>query len=112
MSIKARQHNVILVQDMYPTSPSSLNASIPGTRQTSVLRFGVERHAPRTNSANNFGRGIVVRAIVDDLDLHDVRAGILRQHTVQRLMQKSRAMKRRNHYRPERPMRAFLEDGL
>jgi hypothetical protein len=40
--VKAWQHSVVLVQDMHPISASPLNASIPGIRHTSVLRFSVK----------------------------------------------------------------------
>ena len=57
--VKARQHKVVLMQDMHPISTSPLNASIPSICQTPILGFGVERHPARANAASNFGSGII-----------------------------------------------------
>jgi hypothetical protein len=75
--IKARQHNVVLVQNVDPVTARSLNASIPSIRQTSIFRFAVKRHAPRAKSMNNFQCGIVARAVINYFDLHLVRPRIL-----------------------------------
>src|SRR5260370_40417412 len=75
--IEARQHNVVLVQDMHPVTSRPLNASIPRIRQTSVFGFAMERHPPRANSAGNFRSSVIIRAIVDYLDLHLGRSGVL-----------------------------------
>ena len=104
MIVKPRQHNVVLVEDMHPIPTSPLNASIPGICQALVLGFGVERHPARANSANNFGSGIIHRAVVNYLDLHLIRAGVLLENAVQRFLQVIRSrVERRNHHRPERP---------
>jgi hypothetical protein len=78
--VKARQDNVVLVQDMHPVTARSLNASVPSIRQASVFGFAVEHHSPRANAANNFGSCIIAGAVVDYFDLHLVRAQILLKH--------------------------------
>ena len=84
--IEARQHNVVLVQDMYPATSRQLNASIPSIRQTSVFGFAMERHPPGANSVGNFKCGTVLRTVVDYVDLHLVRAGILLKDALQRFL--------------------------
>src|SRR5438477_1357467 len=41
LSIKTRQHNVVLVQNMDPVTSRSFDASIPVIHQTSVLRVNL-----------------------------------------------------------------------
>ena len=64
--------------------------------------------APRHGSHHRF-RVVLGRTVVDHLNLHKFRAGTLRQHALQRLMQKPRAMKCGNHHRPERSMHALRD---
>src|SRR5882724_8838105 len=47
--IEARQHDVILVKNMNPTTSGTLNALIPIIGQTSVLRFGMNVTRPAPN---------------------------------------------------------------
>jgi hypothetical protein len=68
--IKTRQHNVVVVQNMYPLPAGSLNAPIPSVRQTSVFGFAMERYPPCANAAANFRSGVILRAVVDHFDLH------------------------------------------
>jgi hypothetical protein len=58
-----------------------------------------ERHPLGANSARNFGGGVILRAVVDYLDLHLFRAGVLLKDTLQRFLQVfcSRIV-RWNHY--------------
>ena len=85
--VEARQHNVVLVKNVNPMASCSLNASIPSIRHAPVFRFAVEHHSPGANSMGNFKDGIVVRAVVDYLDLHLVRARVLFEHTPQTFFQ-------------------------
>src|SRR6266576_734683 len=101
--VEARQHNIVLVQDMHPVASRPLNASVPSIRQASVLWFGMKGHSSSADAASNFKCGIVVRAVVDYLDLHLVRAGILLKDAPQRFLQViCPRIVRWDHHRPER----------
>src|SRR5436190_218302 len=100
------------MKQMHQVPTRTLKTSFKITRMTDVFGLPEKMHPlPRRGPHHRF-RVVLRRAIVNDLDLHDVWAGILRQHTLQRLAQKPSAMKCGYHYRPEWPMRVFLEDGL
>jgi len=107
--VKARQHNVVLVQDMHPITSRALDASVPRIRQALVFGFVMEHHPPGANPASNFGSGIIVRTVIDYLDLHLVRPRILPKDARQRFLQKIGTwIVRWYHYRPERTRRASL----
>src|SRR5262245_58606197 len=107
--IEVRQDNVVLVQNMNPSSASALNTSIPRIRQTLVLGFAVEHHSSCANPAKNLRSGIVVRAVIDYLDLHLFRPGILLENAPQCFLQiiRSRIISRYHHG----PVRTLLMDG-
>src|ERR1700748_2095360 len=75
--IETGQHNVILVKNMNPMTSSPLNASIPGIRQTQILSFRVEDYASCPDAASNFKGGVILRTVIDYLDLHLILAGVL-----------------------------------
>jgi hypothetical protein len=62
----------------------------------------MERHPSRANAMNNFRSDVILRAVVDYLDLHLFRAGVLLKDTLQRFLQVfcSRIV-RWNHYGPD-----------
>src|SRR6266480_2828538 len=62
--VEARQHNIVLMQNVHPMTSRPLNASIPGIRQPSIFGFAMERHPPGAHSLSNFKCRTIVRAVI------------------------------------------------
>jgi len=75
--VKAGQHNVVLVEDVYAFPSRALNAPVPNARQTMVLWFAMNCNPVASDPANQFRRIAVKRTIIHHLDLHLFRPGIL-----------------------------------
>jgi hypothetical protein len=85
LAIKAMSYCVVAMKQMHQVPTRTLKTSFKITRMTDIFRLPEKMHPlPRRDPHHRF-RVVLRRAVVDDLDLHHVRAGILGQHTLQRL---------------------------
>ena len=109
----ARCRSVKTMATLLFISPAPSFQPIPQSGVRACIRSPLLRETPTTLSdlvrASSRMRSVIIRAVVDNLDQHEVQSGILRQHTLHHLMQKPRAVKCGNHHRPERSMHTFRD---
>ena len=79
-AVETVQHEVVAVQHVDELSARSLQAGVEVADDADVLGLAMELHASLTEPRNHFLRIVVRRVVVDDLDLHRLASGILREH--------------------------------
>src|SRR5688500_6223311 len=89
--VEARQHAIVTVQQMNEMSVAALETGVEVAWNANIRRLSMKSHAPAAACLHH-GLRIVAGVIVDDLDLHDLGAGILGKHTLQRFREVSRAV--------------------
>ena len=102
-AIEAGTHAVVAVQEMHQMAAGALQRRREIRRHPGVARLAEELDAAAAELVDDRARIVAHRMVVDDLDLHDLGTGVLREHAPERLAQVRRAVEGRDHHRPERP---------
>jgi hypothetical protein len=100
--VEAGEHEIILMEDVNPFSARAFDAAIPDSGRSKIARLATNFDTLSGNFANELSGRAVRRCIVNYLDLHLVRAGILIEHAAKCHFQiLQRGVVNGNHHRPK-----------
>src|SRR6266404_1022428 len=83
--VEPRQNVIIAMKDMHQLAPATLDATVEHGSHSFMHGLAIERHSAVPAFAHERFNVIFVRAIVHDLNLHLLGAGVLCEDTVERL---------------------------
>src|SRR5690606_4100999 len=107
--VVARPGEDVAVAEVEEVATGAPQAGLEVLRAPDVTGLSVDPHPTLADLLDQRGRGVTRGAIVDHLDLQSVRAGVLRQHALQRLAQVVGAVVSRDHLRPQGTLHAVLD---
>ncbi len=81
--VKARQHPVILMQNMHPLASRTFDAAVPAASQTQVLCGSGELDPLAGDGLDQGGHIHSGGTIIHYLDLHLLRTGVLLENAMQ-----------------------------
>ena len=78
--VEALEHEVVAVQQVYELAARPLQAGVQVADNADVFGLAVEGDASSAEPRDHVLRIVGGRVVVDDLDLHRLRARVLREH--------------------------------
>jgi len=101
-------HGIIAVKEVDDLTPGTLQTRLEVAGVPDVRCLTVERD-PVPGELTDDGFRNIAGGVIDDFDLHLLRAGILLEHRYQGVAEEGGAVVRGDHHRPARSVRTRLD---